>query len=411
METNQIKGRNPIKIFAIQVAHFHWILLGLGLLARILVMLYASQLRTENYWEYGIIANNILDGKGYSFNFTDQHLNFLNETYPSALMPPGYVFFILPFLLIKDIVFRNFLVFLIQIGLQILAIWFSYQMLLEKWGKLAALICLVLLCFLPDLIFACISIGPTVWFQFLLTMILWFYRKNGKTSWLVLGLLAGILILMRSESIIIVAAIAVLHFKRSGLKFTFLFGSVVLLFLFPWVYRNFKVLGIGRISNNVGINFYRGNNAGEIGDWPQGFDKTYYLLRSNPETFEVKYDKYAFDRSITYIKSNPERWIWTLPEKLFRFVVIDWPDVRTHQVLYWFPWFICLIFGFIGIKLGGTILKEELIILLLFTTVMVVFFPQIRYQTMIKFFFLPFSGIGLAHFFNYSNEMLKSKEI
>ena len=74
-------------------------------------MLYASQLRTENYWEYGIIANNILDGKGYSFNFTDQDLNFLNETYPSALMPPGYVFFILPFLLIKNIVFRNSLVF------------------------------------------------------------------------------------------------------------------------------------------------------------------------------------------------------------------------------------------------------------------------------------------------------------
>jgi len=98
-----------------------------------------------------------------------------------------------------------------------------------------------------------------------------------------------------------------------------------------------------------------------------------------------------------------------LPQKLLRIVVIDWPDKGTHQFLYWFPWLVCLIFGFVGITLASTILKEELIILLLFTVVMKQFLPQLRYQTMAKFFFIHFTGIGPAHFFKDSKNGPDSK--
>ena len=393
METIQPKTQKGFQIWGIEVSI---LLIGLGFLVRILAMLVSGQLETENYWEYGQIAHNIIEGKGYSFNFTDQNLVFTNETYPSALMPPGYVFFLLPILMIKDLIIRNLLLFSIQTGIQIAAIWLSFLMIQQKLNKMVAILTLVLLCFLPDLVFACCSVGPTVWFQFLLVIILFWFRKTEKNNWFLLGILAGILILMRSESILIVLAFGVFSLKKSGLKFTLLVASVVCITLLPWVLRNWNTLGILSISNSAGVNFYRGNNPGEIGDWPQGFDKTYDLLKSNPESFEVKYDQYAFQRSITYIKSNPTRWLLILPQKLFRFVVLDWPDKRTHQFLYWFPWLICLGFGFWGIKINGNLFREELSILLLFTLLMLVFFPQVRYQTMAKFFFLPFTGIGLA---------------
>jgi len=113
-------------------------------------------------------------------------------------------------------------------------------------------------------------------------MILWNFRITGKYTRLILGILAGILILMRSESVIIVVVNTLLNLKKSGYKFSCLYCVLALLVVFPWVYRNWKVLGVCSLSNNAGINFYRGNNPGEIGEWPRGFDKTYYLLKSNP---------------------------------------------------------------------------------------------------------------------------------
>jgi len=75
-------SRNVLKtifLSGIKLPNIHWILLSLGLLIRFLVMLFSGQMQTGNYWENGRIANNLIDGNGYCFNFTDSQLNFPDE--------------------------------------------------------------------------------------------------------------------------------------------------------------------------------------------------------------------------------------------------------------------------------------------------------------------------------------------
>ena len=66
----------------------------LAALARFGFLFISGKLQTEDYWEYGEIAEQLLAGHGYSFPFTDEQLNFIpGHFYPTALMPPAYVFF------------------------------------------------------------------------------------------------------------------------------------------------------------------------------------------------------------------------------------------------------------------------------------------------------------------------------
>ena len=92
----------------------------LGLLLRISAVLFLGDFKSNYYWEYGEIAKNIVNGNGYTLFYIEdakiKHLYNENvEPAKSAYMPPGYVCFLLPFMLIDNIEFRNILIYFIQI--------------------------------------------------------------------------------------------------------------------------------------------------------------------------------------------------------------------------------------------------------------------------------------------------------
>jgi len=86
-----------------------------------------------------------------------------------------------------------------------------------------------------------------------------------------------------------------------------------------------------------------------------------------------------------------------LGEKLFRFWVIDFSDARTHSVFYWFPWLICLPAGIIGLrKIGPRISAPIVLLFLCYSLVILVFFPQPRYLSLVKFFWLIPAGFAFS---------------
>lgn len=365
---------------------------------RFLALIFSGQLHTSEYWEYGQIVQNLMDGNGYSFPFIDRDLNFTSQNYPSALMPPGYVFFLYPFFWITSEFIRNLLLFSVQIGISLLAIRLFYVRIKEKTSNDVAFIALVLLAILPDLVYAPVTVGPTVWFHFLIGVFLWLYSMKGDwKTWIFQGVTAGILVLMRSESLLIFAFLTLAAVRKGNWKWAISLVFWIGVIASPWLNRTVQTFGTPILSANVGVNLYRGNNPTEIGDWPPVWDEAYERLRENPQTFEQEYDARASSLAKTYIENQPVEWISNFPVKIFRFWVIDWPDQRTHSPAFWLPWFFCLIVGFLGLlRPEARRFRTELLIVLTYTLIILIFFPQLRYQTMVKVCFIPFCAIGIS---------------
>ena len=96
-----------------------WILAYAALALRVAFMVASVDLADDNYNEFGEIAKNMRAGHGYAlFHFEGEMLSpwFSEDVvpFPSAYMPPAYVFYIYPFLSIADPVARNVLLLLIQ---------------------------------------------------------------------------------------------------------------------------------------------------------------------------------------------------------------------------------------------------------------------------------------------------------
>lgn len=372
-----------------------YILLSAGLL-RLAYILISARLNNTEYWEYGQIAMQLLKGNGYSFPFTDENLHFLpNQFYPSALMPPGYVFFLLPFMLISGTVIRNLLLFSFQTFLALLAMKLVFHWSEKRLGKAAALVILLLQAFYPELIYAIGTVGPTVWFHFLFAGLL--YSISEKKHFLVTGMLAGFLILMRSEAILPAGLLLLDDFLKGRKQPAILAGIVLIACTLPWLIRNQLQFGKPVLSSNFGVNFFRGNNAGEIGDWPIQERLLEIRLRSEPATYEQKTDSLAMAGALNWISENPGTFLRRLPEKFLRFWCLDWPDKRTLHWLYAIPWILMIPAGLAGLLRKSFPDKHTLIILFSgYTLIVLLFFPQVRYQTLIKFFWLIPAGAGLV---------------
>lgn len=374
-------------------------LLWFGALFRLGALLFSGRWQTTEYWEYGPLAESILAGRGYQFPFVDEHLQFTNAWYPSALMPPGYVFFLLPFFLIQDLFWRNLLLFSTQIALSILSLYSLHRWVKANISLPVAHLSVLLLAVLPEMVFAPLTVGPTVWFHLLMALFLGFasgppYRFQTLT----LVLVAATMVYFRSEALLFFGLFAFWLAKQRKIRMAFSLVVGLGLLLLPWMWRNHNELGTWTLSNNLGVNLFRGNNAGALGDWPGQWWPEVVQFRQLPATYERRYDRWALQKSLTWMQENPAAALGRIPEKLAKFWLLDWSDPRSRSPFIWAFWLPMLVAGAVGWYRHPPSGMEPLVILLLsYTLVMVIFFPQLRYQTMARFFFIPFSAGTLVH--------------
>ncbi len=87
------------------------ILFMIAFIIRLIASFVLNSFQDINYYEYGTIAQNIINGNGFSF--------FSNPSNPGefangAYMPVGAVFYTVPFFLIKNVILRNALYLIIN---------------------------------------------------------------------------------------------------------------------------------------------------------------------------------------------------------------------------------------------------------------------------------------------------------
>lgn len=392
-----------------------FVIIIVGFVLRIIVGFYFIDLNNNYYWEYGEISKNILDGKGYSlFYFEENNLEHKyksdSQTFPSAYMPPGYTYFILPFVALDFPSLSNVLLIIIQSLFGITSVLIIFYITKQIFSQQIAFLASLLAALLPEFIFAVTSFTPTVLFHLLILFFYLIYIKySDKKTWVLsLALIGALLVFLRSELILFFILFGLLILLKSGIKPVIYFIILLTIFVSPWIIRNVMVFNkFPLIATNSGLNLYRGNNVEGIGSW--GEEKTKYDIAEikRDKNFEVSMNSYYNEITINYILNDIPRFINNCIIKFVMFWTIAWNDDRSLMPIYILTSIFISFFFLIGFIHSFNTSKFDLFYLFFAfsTLISMIFFVQPRYQTMMRIMLIPFVAFGLNHTWEY----LKSK--
>ncbi len=242
-------------------------LIALIIISGILIRLYCLYIGEVEYFkvigdnEYFAIGRNLVETGVYG----------IQSGKPDAFRPPLYPLIIgVIYKLFKE----NYFIFVVilQIFVNALTNYFIFLIGTLIFNKNMALIPTVLHAFYPYIIYHDLTLIDTPLFTFLLVLIFFYVIKNidhfNFYNCLILPFLFSISTFLRSDSILIFFCFVVyLLFKtypniKSFLKFSTVIVLLYTLFLFPWVFRNYKLFnGLSTfISTQDGYAFWVCNN-------------------------------------------------------------------------------------------------------------------------------------------------------
>ena len=381
-------------------------IMALGLFLR-LAMLFAVDLHSENYWEYGEIAKNLLSGRGYSLFYVHQNsieLKFSQDNIPqqTAYMPPIYVLFLLSFLMMKQIILRNILLIATQSFLGTGIILMLYKYVQNSFSNQAASIAALLYAVLPEFIYSVISFTPTILFQALLLLLLLLKDQKVKfDSGIFNSLRGGILVgLMYCRSEMALFAVLFIACKISTKKFkeAIILASVVLFLAAPWTYRNYLVFHrFIPLTTNGGFNFYRGNNSIGNGDWGTEEITSKIIHRIKTSQIDLAQNDIYWNEGKAFWEHHGEKATINALRKTFDYWLINIDDSRALRV--WQIVISLLLFITFAVGLVETFelakYKYEYTFFCCSTIVAMAFFVLPRYQTTLHTVMLPFCAMGI----------------
>ncbi|MDR3665334.1 MAG: glycosyltransferase family 39 protein [Ignavibacteriaceae bacterium] len=383
------------------------IIIAFALIARIIFVFSFTDLKKDYYWEYGEIAKNIIHGNGYSlFYFNGDKLEHRYspgiEILPSAYMPPGYVTFLLPFMMANDLVTRNILILLIQVLISIGSICLIYIYTKKYFSDVSALITVVIISFLPEFIYAVTSYTPTVIYHFLIILLLLqfkeYHDKPQNKKLIFIGLIASALIYFRSEFLLAIIMLLIPFVIQKKFVQSLIIMSVVIITLIPWTFRNYNVFHeFIPLTTSGGLNFYRGNNAEGLGSWGNEITNKEIIDLKRDKNFELHLNRVYLTNTLIFIKNNPGPAIRDMFVKIYHLWVIDTSDARSYLWTYIAPTILILVLFIYGFFISFSRRRYEYIYLFFIysTIIAAVFFTLPRYQTMIKILLIPFAAYGI----------------
>lgn len=390
-------------------------LILLGIILRITVVIIWGDFSKNYYWEYGEIAKNIIHGNGYSLFYMENselkyHFNEKVKPAKSAYMPPGYVYFLVPFVHLNDIAVRNILIYLFHILFASIVIYLVYLLTKKIFNETSALIAAVISALLPEFIYAVLSFSPVVIYHLLiLSLLILLNAKGVKFHYLYIAILLALTIYFRSEFVLFFVMIISFLLYQKKFKIAIKIFLIVLVFIIPWSIRNYLVFEkAAPLTTSFGLNLYRGNNAEGIGSW--GEDETEAKIsKLGMDNLELKVNKIYQDKAVSFIEENPDEVIKNAFVKLYYFWVYYPKDQRSLQLIYLIPSLILLILFSIGTATSFDWKKHQFayIFFVFSSVVVVIFFPLARYQTMMKIVMIPFCAYALNEIGNFFQLLLK----
>lgn len=385
------------------------VIIILGFLLRIAFLFIFTDLSNENYWEFGEIAKNLIAGKGYSLFYFDNgclSYHFMNNAnpLPSAYMPPLYVFYLVPFIIINDIILRNILLLTSHSLLSCLTIYFLFKAIEKEFSYNIALIASIIYAVLPEFIYASNTVGTTTLYHTFIAFILYYITKNNFISefnfkkCLFLGFIFALLVYLRQEVSLFFVFLAIYYLIKKKFKTIVVVSLTTIVILSPWFVRNFCIFNeFIPFATSNGLNFFRANNPYRLGFWSDSkIEEAKYTIVPDFR-YESKLNEVSFNRTIELIEQNPNFLIPRAFDKIKSFFLYYSYDERTTNLAYLIPWLSLLALSIIGIIKSLSFKKHYFLYLFLIyhLVIAMVFFTLPRYQTMYKIALLPFAALTI----------------
>jgi hypothetical protein len=391
------------------------IALLVAIVLRFVFVLLYTDLKKDYYWEYGELSKNVITGRGYSLFYFQkdsllQRFSIEETPFPSAFMPPGYVAVLIPFITIDNVVLRNILLISFQSLCSLLLIFIIYSFTKMYFTDVSANIAAYAAAIFPDFIYSIVSFTPTILYQCgIVSLMILLYRNDFSSRKIFWGITAisGFVLYLRFEFFLYYIFFILFLMLEKMQKQALLFLVMLLLILSPWIIRNYLIFDeIVPFTTSTGLNLFRGNNAGEIGDW--GDEKTNSELKLIPcnRKFEIAYNNVFFQKAKQYIGDHPFQTILNAIKKTSSLWFVNVEDITTNKLPMTAYSFLVLLAFSVGCYASYN-WKQHCFTYLFFistTLVSAMFFVLPRYQTTLRALIIPFASFGIERcwkFFQY----------
>jgi hypothetical protein len=418
----------PLSSLAIVVA-ISALALGLRLAA---IGIIGPDARIASYSESGIVAKNLVDGQGYTYDFyglrTDQPLR--------SFMPPLYVGLIYACLRwAHNPPLALALVYAVLSSLICGAI-YVIALVLSRKRSAAVLAALAAACY-PVLILMVTGPESLILHS---AVLLWAVAVSlmlpGRLHWglaVLAGILWGLIALGRPALLgflpLLVWWLWLNRRDRSGwLRTSLVLVVMVILVLLPWVVRNYRIFGQVVISTNGGATFWNGNNPFTTGSGHDVYSERLDQFLGQPHdpeqpaiiqvypypmpadiqaevatVSELTLERELYRAGLDFIHEHPRQWVVLVSQKLISFWWFR-PRLGSAYEASWTPYYkltyVLLIALFIpGLAVSLKHRRRYSLLYLLFgyyTVTNVAFQVLTRYRWEIEPLFLVFATLFLS---------------
>lgn len=292
-----------------------------------------------------VFGDNTLDNEWLVMVNNLENYNILSsrkingEWVPNIFMPPLYplflffikkIFFFLPNIYVKIVLYIQLLLYLLsaKIFSEVLKEIFSSKH-IENIG-------IFVLLFFPLYVYAIGQISSIVLQVFLIMLFIYnfirLYKYNSTFNLIFFSIISGLLILLRGEFFVFFFFSLIFIFLKNKNLGPFLISLLItLLIISPYLVRNFKIFDTIALTKSTGFNLLKGNNPKSrvegISMW-YGYDIVPELeIVLNEVKPSYKYDllsdKIFLDQAIKFLKENPYHYAKLYVKKFISYLFLD----------------------------------------------------------------------------------------
>jgi hypothetical protein len=352
------------------------VLVGFGLAARLAADVVFTAQAVDTY-EFGVIAENVLLGRGFSYFAATPSGVVIDQTHagiplPSAFMPPLYVGIVLVASVGSRLVEAGpdgvvWFVRMINLVLACVTMVGLARLMSVMCSARAARLAVLGFAIYPAFVYQATQVSASNAYLAVEVMLLaqcaLLVRLTTPSRLLLVGLLAGLLALLRAEAIVIIVALAIwlAYFagggelrRRTRLAIAAAFLGIALLIPFGWLVRNSLVFDrpIATITTTGGLNLWIGNHSGASGSQkyysvPPPLAARVAALPASPN-YELNRDAVFSAAASGEMASKPLETVARDGKKLLMVLTVDPYDPRSLSPAYLGGYTVLVVLGGCG---------------------------------------------------------------
>jgi 4-amino-4-deoxy-L-arabinose transferase-like glycosyltransferase len=387
--------------------------------ARLAAILILRNFHDPVLYEYGIISRYLLAGQGYAFYTVH------GQPLPSAFMPPAYAYFLAGmFRIFGDGTVQAFLVSqLLHAAMGVLLVYLVYRIAQIFWSRELALLSALLAAFYPPFVYMCTRMANISFYLTINVAVFYFISLylfvRPRTGYLVAaGLLSGLLVLFRAETLSLggIVAVLVLYKLHRAFRDVVVFLWLALAVIAPWTVRNYLVFRrFIPTTTAMPIVLWYGHNSQSNGTQRIGWGDASHVMQPLPPMqakldrvpispqYEIAFHTVYLQEALQFIRTHPREEIILLGEKFVYYWTFDMHHPNTLRPGYWVPALLLVALFWTGVVLERRKLFASYYLFVTYVlfsmTLALVFHVLPRYRMFVEPLMIPLAAVGVLHLY------------